>query len=334
MFILLAGIYYFILKSDIQKYEDIQLANMRTASYSLDETLYSIDVYPASNNKINYGVLLKDDISVYANFKVDNKTVIQVYYHKSIYKNDLNELKQKRYKQYVFILIIAFILSVMFALYSIKPMKEAVRLNEEFIKDILHDFNTPISVIKLNTYLLTKQNPSIYADRIDLSIKKLLLLQKNLNHFQKKEVEHEILLRLDLLVKKITSYYDEVYENKNLKIDIDINNGKEIRTKPEIFERMLDNIISNAYKYNKKDGYIKISLLGNKLNVEDSGVGIKFPKKVFNRFYKETSRGIGIGMNIVEKISNELRMSIVLNSKVDKGTVVSVDISKSQTTNT
>ncbi len=57
--------------------------------------------------------------------------------------------------------------------------------------------------------------------------------------------------------------------------------------------RIVDNILSNAAKYNKIDGFVKIDIDTKKktLRIEDSGEGMKNPKMVFERFYKEQERG-------------------------------------------
>jgi len=88
----------------------------------------------------------------------------------------------------------------------------------------------------------------------------------------------------------------------------------------------LDNLISNAFKYNKKNGFIKVYLENKKLYIEDSGIGIKNPKKVFNRFYKENERGIGIGMSIVKKLADEFKIKIEIKSKINKGTIIILDL--------
>jgi signal transduction histidine kinase len=99
-------------------------------------------------------------------------------------------------------------------------------------------------------------------------------------------------------------------------------------TNKDAFIRIIDNLLSNAGKYNKPHGYVKVYIdQDSKLIIEDSGVGIKNPSKIFTRYYKEQDRGIGIGLHIVKKLCDELRLSIKVNSKELEGTKIILDIS-------
>jgi len=95
-----------------------------------------------------------------------------------------------------------------------------------------------------------------------------------------------------------------------------------IQSNKEAYSRIIDNLLSNAAKYNKKGGFVHIWYNNDTetLNIQDSGKGIKNPKKIFERFYKEQERGIGIGLHIVKKLCDELNIEINLQSELDVGT--------------
>ena len=76
----------------------------------------------------------------------------------------------------------------------------------------------------------------------------------------------------------------------------------------------------------KKNGKVILKVEKNILQIEDTGKGIKNPSKVFTRFYKEQERGIGIGLHIVKKLSDELGININVDSVVGRGTVFSLDL--------
>jgi len=48
--------------------------------------------------------------------------------------------------------------------------------------------------------------------------------------------------------------------------------------------------------------------------------GIKYPNKIFDRFYKEHELGLGIGLHIVKNLCDELGIKIKVQSKIDQGT--------------
>jgi signal transduction histidine kinase len=114
------------------------------------------------------------------------------------------------------------------------------------------------------------------------------------------------------------------YPNISFKIDI---NDITLFSNKEAFTRIVDNLLSNAAKYNKQNGSVDIKLINSKLYIVDTGVGIKEPKKIFNRFYKEQERGIGIGLHIVKKLCEELGIKIALESELDKGSTFILNLS-------
>ena len=106
-------------------------------------------------------------------------------------------------------------------------------------------------------------------------------------------------------------------------------NNEKLYCSKDAFVRIIDNILSNACKYNKKEGNVNILFNNNVwLEISDTGRGIKETSKIFHRFYKETSRGLGIGLHIVKKLSNKMDIKITVSSEINKGTIFKLDISK------
>ncbi|NPA59958.1 MAG: sensor histidine kinase, partial [Epsilonproteobacteria bacterium] len=68
-------------------------------------------------------------------------------------------------------------------------------------------------------------------------------------------------------------------------------------------------------KYNSKNGYIKIYTKEDSLYIEDSGIGIKEPEKIFIRSYSE-KHSSGIGLDIVKRLA--FAMNIVIDVKTSK----------------
>ena len=101
-----------------------------------------------------------------------------------------------------------------------------------------------------------------------------------------------------------------------------------VETNRDAFSRIIDNLLSNAGKYNKKGGKVSIRFENQTLIIEDTGKGIKNPKRVFDRFYKEQERGIGIGLHIVKKLCDELKIEIRLQSKIDEGSTFILNLQK------
>ena len=104
--------------------------------------------------------------------------------------------------------------------------------------------------------------------------------------------------------------------------------------------KLAANLISNAVKYNKQNGWVKINLTDMptklKLKVSDTGIGIPSESqgRIFERFYrvdKGRSRrigGTGLGLSIVKHIVNAYGGEITLKSIENEGTSISVILPK------
>jgi len=92
--------------------------------------------------------------------------------------------------------------------------------------------------------------------------------------------------------------------------------------------RLVDNILSNAIKYNKKSGDLIISLQNNSLKVKNSGLGIKseeihFIQKRFKRANKSEG-GFGIGLDIIGQVVESYGFDFNISSKYNHYTEVSI----------
>jgi two-component system OmpR family sensor kinase len=105
---------------------------------------------------------------------------------------------------------------------------------------------------------------------------------------------------------------------KNVIINIDKNDAL----------RLIDNLISNAIKYNKPNGNINIKIDENQFVIQDSGVGIdkKDMSKITKRFKRANSSegGFGIGLDIVNQVVKSYGYKLEIESKRDIGTKVRI----------
>ena len=96
-------------------------------------------------------------------------------------------------------------------------------------------------------------------------------------------------------------------------------------------QRVLNNLISNAIKYSKKDSKINIELNNSILMVEDFGIGIKEDeiKEIFLRYKRgqNSEGGFGIGLDIVNTICQEYNLVLNLESKEKIGSKFFIDFS-------
>jgi len=263
----------------------------------------------------------------YSYFKVPTveKYMMQVIYPEKRYLFRVEKIKHSIYNKFFFYSLFSAFVSLLFSLYAVMPLRKALRMNEEFVKDILHDFNTPISSMRINFKLFKREiGENQKIERLENNIETILSLQNNLQIFLKGIPAQTEEFSLKELLEKRIKYFKILYPDIEYSLVLD---GKTIlRTNRDAVVRIIDNLLSNAGKYNISNGKVFIKLENKTLFIEDTGKGIKNPSKVFDRYYKEQDRGIGIGMHIVKKLCDELHIAIKVKSKEDQGTVMILNL--------
>ncbi len=319
--ILVGVLFYFIYQKEILVKESELFTQMRICSLNLKCNKFDINFEQKRDNLSTYK-LLKDDNSLYSLFNIDSssKFLLKISFKKEKYLSILKDIKEKFLLYYMLVLVVIVVLSVVFSLYTLNPLRKSLLLTEEFIKDILHDFNTPISSLKLNSYLLKKEiGENVKVLRIENSLKRILALQNNLITYLQNQPLQKEEFSLKEVVEDRVGFISKLYDDITFKVEV---KDRYVNYNKEAFVRILDNLLSNASKYNKKDGSVYVTLDNDTLIIKDEGIGIKNTTKVFERFYKENQRGIGIGLHIVKKLCDELGIKIEIKSKIDVGTSI------------
>lgn len=270
--------------------------------------------------------ILYQDGGFYSYFKVptSEKYLMKVMYSQENYRQRVEKLANKLYGKFLFYSVFAAFVSLLFSIYSLMPLQRALRINEEFVKDILHDFNTPISSMLINLKIFKREiGDNQKIRRLENNIQSILSLQDNLRIFLKGVPAQSERFSLKELVQDRVHYFEVLYPDVQYKMTID---KTVLETNKDAFTRILDNLLSNAGKYNSANGEVNIVLQGSSLTIQDTGKGIKHPSKVFDRYYKEQDRGIGIGLHIVKKLCDELSIPIKIHSKKNKGTKIELNL--------
>ncbi len=230
-------------------------------------------------------------------------------------------------------LIILGIFGLFFVNLFLRPMKSSIELLDNFIKDTTHELNTPISAILANVEMMDKEVMS------EKNIKKLLRINvaaKTVSHLyqdltylvlgHQKSVRDEW-VDLKALILARVEYFTLLADAKNIKFILDLE-PKEIWIDEAKIARVIDNLISNAIKYNKRSGEIVVVLKEEFLMVSDTGIGIEKDKiaEMFERYrrFNSTEGGFGIGLNIVKSILDEYKLEVEVNSVIKMGTSIKI----------
>lgn len=241
------------------------------------------------------------------------------------------QLEQTRNNIYLFLIFSILFLSIAIYLLGklfMHPVRDAIHKLDRFIRDTTHELNTPLSVITMSIEqlnqdeLLPKQRK--HVERISVASKTISNLYNDLTfllmHDQNKQ--HNIDLDLKALFQERIEYFNPIAEAKKITIRSDLK-ASAFRIDREHMIRLIDNLLSNAIKYNKPSGEITISLESQSLSIRDTGIGI--PKgvieKIFQRYarFDDANGGFGIGLNIVQMITQKYQMKIDVRSNAGEG---------------
>ena len=298
------------------------LEQMRIYNLDFNNPDFSMDIVSKTKAmQLNKLYMDKDKLYSYFSIPTTDLSLLKVIYPIKNYNKRLSNLRIKVILIYIFVLIILLIFSISYAFYTLAPMKSAYHLLETFLKDIIHDLNTPITSISLNTRLLKKKCSDPSIERIELSSKFMGTLYQNLEIFIRDLPLNKKELSLYSLIKDRINYFQQLYPLISIEFS---GENYMLYSSETALIRILDNLLSNACKYNKPNGKVFIKLSKKELIIHDTGIGIKAPAKVFERFYKETDRGIGIGMSIVKKLCIALDIKISIESEINVGTKISL----------
>ncbi|HEC1785996.1 TPA: HAMP domain-containing histidine kinase, partial [Campylobacter lari] len=213
--------------------------------------------------------------------------------------------------------------------FALKPLEARIRFLNNFIKDTTHEINTPISAILMSVENLERKKnfEEIKAlKRVKIAALTLSHLYSDLtflNFSQAYEAKKDWIF-LKNLIKERMEYFKIFLEQKNIDLELVLEDNGKIYANKEQFFKMFDNLVNNAIKYNIKNGHIKITLLEQKLTIADSGCGIAKENlaNIFERYsrFNENQGGFGIGLSLVDKICKEHNIKIKVESELKKGT--------------
>lgn len=262
----------------------------------------------------------------------------------------ITEIQQRIIIELGIINIIIFItsgaLSFFLAGKTLHPIQEMVEEQNRFISDASHEFRTPLTALKSSLEVnLRDKNLSIEEAKKIMSenIKDVNDLQRlsdsllQLSQYEKPQTDYNFeKVSLKQLINESVKKTETLAKNKNINIknstiNVNINGNKYGLI--DLFVTLLD----NAVKYSDEKTTVVISTKkidkSVAITIKDQGIGIdkKDIPQLFNRFYrsdaarsKKEVNGYGLGLSIAKKIVDQHKGSIIIESKLKKGTMVTV----------
>jgi len=247
---------------------------------------------------------------------------------------EIEGLKNTYYEIFIAFLIMLFFTlpsTYFLALTSLRPMRNAIDTIDSFINGIVHDINTPVSVIKLNAQSMHSQLENEKHreknSRILQGISNIESLEEQLLFSLKSEMYNlkYSTVELSKILEDRVAFYNEVRDSVKIKLEVMPIN---IKVDGPIFIRMIDNIILNAIKFSYPNSEVNVSINNSLLIVEDFGVGIKDPKKIFMKYYRESDsvKGLGLGLFIVKSVADLHKIDVKVESNEGQGTRFTINL--------
>lgn len=311
---------YFYYKEQKHILGEFIFSQMREFTYSFQGSPFELDVVPydATVDQLNL-IPCQEGMCGYFTIPRSKQSMFKVILPYDQYVEHENGIVYKVLLLYMGVLAAIFVFALFYSFYALYPLKKALDLLEGFLKDVIHDLNAPITSILLNTKALAKRRSDEALERIELAARTIASLYRNLESLQKGFIAQKNEIDLAKLLHTRAKPYQKLYPHLNFVFQ---THSYTLISDEDAVARIFDNLISNACKYNRKNGSVELCNRENTVSICDTGIGIRDTKRVFERYYKEQNKGLGLGLHIVHSLCRLLEIDIELQSTPQKGTCV------------
>ncbi len=218
-------------------------------------------------------------------------------------------------------------------------VEKARESKDEFISNITHEMNTPLTSIHGYAELLdaggmtTSQKKTAYKTILAQSERLTGLIACIINY---SELDNDSLppyeVDFSALAREMLVALKPEADKRNITVTTDIDDNVIVMSRHERLGEIFGNLVRNAIKYNKDGGGIHVTLNRSGLEVADTGIGIAEENldKVFSRFFtvdkshSGKNGGFGLGLAVVKKICKNSGWEITVESELGKGSKFTV----------
>ena len=237
---------------------------------------------------------------------------------------------------------------ILLAIEDITERKEIERRKDDFLSIASHELKTPLTTIKGYMQVLQKNVPDEASEKYNTTLGKVIKYVERLNNLiaelldvsriQSGNIElHEASFDFDKMVKEVIEGLQASAHQHRIILN-GSTNSMVIADESHIIQ-VLNNLLSNAIKYSPQADRISVNISNVseyvKVSVTDYGMGmsVQDTKRVFERFFRSSDiqkkfPGMGIGLYVCEKIINNHKGTIWVESEKGMGSTFSFTLPK------
>ncbi|WP_430612416.1 ATP-binding protein [Flavobacterium sp. JP2137] len=227
-------------------------------------------------------------------------------------------------------------------------IEKTLEREKEFTSHASHELRTPLAVLQgtLEVLIRKPRAESEYHKKINFCIAEIkrmntlvddLLVLARIEYTQS-EI-HKESLDLNKLFLEVIPRFALPIQEQNIDVQLHLERAPMVYTDQHLFLMMLNNLISNAIKYNVKNGSIRIDFSETNtqiaISIADSGIGFDPDSAdVFDQFFRFQNaidsevKGTGLGLSIVKKLGEILGIDLEISSALNRGTQVRLILNK------
>jgi signal transduction histidine kinase len=205
-----------------------------------------------------------------------------------------------------------------------EELTKLVESQKTFIKNSVHEINTPLSIIQTNIDLLKMNTPNNkYITHIESGAKIIQYIYDDLSYLIKKDrvVYEKEYLDVSTILTNRLDFFDEIAISNSLYFVSNIENDIYIKFNKTELQRIIDNNLSNAikYSYQKSPIFVRLDYINDdevEFSVTTNSKKVEYQNRIFDDFYRENNArgGFGLGLKIVKDICDKNLVIISLKS--------------------
>ncbi|GAB3179891.1 sensor histidine kinase [Telluribacter humicola] len=311
-------------------------------------TDFEVGIYDCTTHQIRYGMSLssRNNVKSPASTASWIKTDKYPYYFGVRFPNQVESLTDNMEGWMLSSIVVLIALSFFaYALFVILRQKQLSEIQRDFVNNMTHELQTPISTIRiaadvLNTSAILNQ-PERHKRYVQIVQEEIIRLQRQVETVlnMAKSERRKLELNIEWLdAHQVIESTARTYDGKaHLQLEA---SSPYVHADAIHFGNIINNLIDNALKYSsdKPEVFVRTYDQGNELvlAVKDHGIGIapEYHKKIFQKFFRvphgnvHNVKGFGIGLSYVRQIVRAHHWKLELDSEVGKGSEFRIYIPK------